>query len=97
MGLPNLEHDNIKFSLNLNDYLLKNPTSTFFISLETDTFAKYGFYKKDILIVDRSINNSFKPQLFESEGEFVLDLKPKQLGANSKILFGTVVGLARKI
>jgi DNA polymerase V len=96
MGLPSPGTDFEEFNLDLNQYLIKNPTATFFMKLSSNELAQQGFVKNDILVVDRSKLNTQKPQVFESEGEFKVFAKNKQ-PPNDSVFWGTVVGLARKV
>ena len=55
-GFPSPADDYIEQSLDLNEYLIKKPTSTFFMRVAGDSMKDAGIMADDILIVDRSLN-----------------------------------------
>lgn len=57
-GFPSPADDHIDGKLDLNEHLIKNPTSTFFLRVSGNSMINAGIHENDILIVDRSI----KPQ-----------------------------------
>lgn len=54
-GFPSPADDYIEGKLDLNSYLIKNPSSTFFVRVTGDSMIEAGIYSGDILIVDRSL------------------------------------------
>ncbi len=96
MGLPSPGTDFIDFSLDLNEFLIKNPTATFFMRLDTNMYARFGFYSQDILGVDRSVLTKNKPQVFQVENDFKIFLGDKNPPTEA-IFWGTVTGLVRKV
>lgn len=54
-GLPSPTDDYIEQHLDLNEYLVKHPSTTFFVRVEGDSMINAGIYENDILVVDRSI------------------------------------------
>lgn len=54
-GFPSPALDHTEEPLNLHDYLVKNPASTFFVRVEGESMIGAGIYPDDILVVDRSI------------------------------------------
>ena len=42
-------------SININEYLIKNPPATFFVKVRGHSMINAGIYDKDILVVDKSI------------------------------------------
>lgn len=54
-GLPFLGDDSTEESLDLNDVLVQNPNSTFFVRVDGDSMEGVGIFSEDILVVDRSI------------------------------------------
>lgn len=54
-GFPTSVDDSIELSLDLNQYVIKNPSSTFFIKVEGDSMVGAGIFSGDILVVDRSL------------------------------------------
>ena len=54
-GFPSPAEDYIDNHLDLNEYLIKHPSATFFVRVEGDSMVKAGIHHGDILIVDRSL------------------------------------------
>lgn len=54
-GFPSPADDHIEQQLNLNEHLIKNPASTFFVRVSGESMKDVGIFPNDILIVDRSI------------------------------------------
>jgi len=55
-GFPSPAEDFIEQKLDLNRYLIKNPTATFLVKVNGDSMTNAGILDGDILVVDRSIN-----------------------------------------
>jgi DNA polymerase V len=54
-GLPTSVDDNIEDHLDLNEHLIKNPASTFFVRATGNSMINVGIHENDILVIDRSI------------------------------------------
>jgi DNA polymerase V len=54
-GFPTPADDLVETTLNLNDYLIKQPSAIFFVRAAGDSMQDVGIYDGDLLIVDRSI------------------------------------------
>jgi DNA polymerase V len=54
-GFPSPADDFIDKKLDLNEYLIKNPLSTFFVKVSGNSMVNAGINDGDILIVDKSI------------------------------------------
>ncbi len=54
-GFPSPADDYIDRELDLNDYLIANPATTFFVRVAGDSMVGAGINHDDILIVDRSL------------------------------------------
>ena len=54
-GFPSPADDYIEQQLDLNEHLIKNPPSTFFVRVSGESMKDVGIFPNDILIVDRSI------------------------------------------
>lgn len=54
-GFPSPADDYIEKNLDLNEYLIKHPASTFFLKVEGESMIEAGIHSGDILIVDRAI------------------------------------------
>jgi DNA polymerase V len=57
-GFPSPAGDFIEKKLDLNDYLIRKPASTFFVQVDGDSMINAGIHSGDILIVDRSLDAS---------------------------------------
>ncbi len=55
-GFPSPAEDYLDKKLDLNEYLIKHPASTFFVKVKGDSMAGAGITSGDILIVDRSLD-----------------------------------------
>jgi len=53
-GFPSPADDYLDKKLDLNEFLIKHPTSTFFVKVKGDSMINAGIHSGDILIVDRS-------------------------------------------
>jgi DNA polymerase V len=54
-GFPSPGEDQIEKVLDINDLVVKNPASTFFVRVEGDSMEGAGIFSGDVLVVDRSI------------------------------------------
>ena len=54
-GFPSPADDHLDISLDLNEYLIKHPSATFYIYVKGDSMINEGIYNGDIMIVDRSL------------------------------------------
>ncbi|MCT4635337.1 MAG: translesion error-prone DNA polymerase V autoproteolytic subunit [Rickettsiales bacterium] len=57
-GFPSFVDDYIEDNLDLNKYLIKHPTATFFVRVSGDSMLGVGIHNNDLLIVDRSLTPS---------------------------------------
>jgi DNA polymerase V len=54
-GIPSPAEDHIEDTLDLNDYMVQRPDSTFMLRVEGESMSGVGILPNDILVVDRSI------------------------------------------
>ena len=54
-GFPSPAEDHMDISLDINEYLVKHPSSTFYIYVRGDSMIDSGIFDGDLLIVDRSL------------------------------------------
>ena len=54
-GFPSPGDDQIENILDINDLVVKNPSSTFFVRVEGDSMEGAGIFSSDVLVVDRSL------------------------------------------
>jgi DNA polymerase V len=72
-GFPSPADDYLEEKLNLDNYLIKNPASTFFIRADGESMTGAGIYPEDILIVDRSLQAKSKDVIVAwLNGDFTL-------------------------
>ena len=55
-GFPSPADDYLDKKLDLNEFLIKHPASTFYVKVKGDSMIKAGIYSGDILVVDRSLD-----------------------------------------
>lgn len=110
-GFPSPAADHIEARLSADDYLVKNPTATYFVRVKGDSMINAGIFDNDVLVVDRSLEPSIgQIILAEVDGEFTVKyLSKNQLlpanpnykpisfnDAESVALIGVVTGSMRK-
>jgi len=54
-GFPSPAEDHVEDTLDLNDYMVQRPDSTFMLRVEGESMKNAGILPNDILIVDRSL------------------------------------------
>jgi DNA polymerase V len=54
-GFPSPADDYLESNLNLNQHLIKHPSSTFFLRVGGDSMIEAGIHDGDLLVVDRSL------------------------------------------
>ena len=59
-GFPSPAQDYIEGNLDLNEFLIKHPTATFFVKVQGCSMVNAGINPDDILIVDRAVEPSHK-------------------------------------
>ena len=63
----------VEKALDVNDLLVKNPASTFFVRVQGDSMEGAGIFSGDILVVDRSVEaRSGKIVVAAVNGELVV-------------------------
>ena len=55
-GFPSPAEDYIDLGIDLNEQLIQNPSSTFFLRVSGKSMTEAGIHDGDLLIVDRSLN-----------------------------------------
>ena len=55
-GFPSPAEDYVDVGIDLNDQLIRHPTSTFFLRVSGDSMTGAGIHDGDLLVVDRSLN-----------------------------------------
>lgn len=88
-GFPNAAVGSHAKSLDVTKLLIKHPATTFMMRLSSNTWARYGMFAEDILIVDRSIDPDPRDiVIWCQEDDFVMT-KLKDAPAETPI-WGTV-------
>lgn len=59
-GYPSPAEDHIEDTLDLNDYMVQRPDSTFMLRVEGESMKNVGIMPDDILVVDRSLAAAHK-------------------------------------
>ncbi len=54
-GFPAPGDDMVEKTLDINDLVVKNPVSTFFVRVEGDSMEGAGIFSGDVLVVDRAV------------------------------------------
>jgi DNA polymerase V len=57
-GLPCAAEDDVEAKIDLNQHLIRNPTSTFLVRTIGDSMIGAGIHSGDVLVVDRSLEPS---------------------------------------
>lgn len=72
-GFPSPAEDYVENKLDLNEYLIKHPSATFFIRVSGDSMINAGIFSGDLLIVDRAIEpTNNKIVIAVVDGEFTV-------------------------
>ncbi|MDR6300256.1 S24 family peptidase [Mesonia maritima] len=78
-GFPSPATHYLERSIDLSEVLVENKEATFFIRIGGSAWENLGIYKKDVLIIDRSLGfKQGKIALVIKEGEFDLMKYPSQ-------------------
>ena len=83
-GFPSPADDYLDSRLDLNDFIVRNPSATFFVRVTGDSMLDAGIHSGDLLVVDRSLQ--------AKDGSIVIavidgDLIVKRLHFQQKRLF----------
>lgn len=57
-GFPSPAEDYVENNLDLNEFMIKHPASTFFVRVQGNSMREAGISSGDILVVDRSLEAS---------------------------------------
>lgn len=72
-GFPSPAQGYESKGIDLNNALIKHPSATVFMTIQSTRYQNMGIYSGDILIIDRSKKiNPNSLVVYESEGHFVL-------------------------
>ena len=77
-GYPSAAQDYIENTLDLNEYLIKNPAASFWVRINGDSMKDAGLFNGDLILVDRSIEpQSGHIVLATVDGEFTCKIYRK--------------------
>ncbi len=83
-GFPNPADDYAENSLDLNEILIKNPSSTFFVRVKGNSMINAGIQDGDVVVIDRSLepydravilamlNGEFTLKRFQKRGDMIV-------------------------
>jgi len=72
-GFPSPAEDHLDSSLDLNEYLIKHPSATFYIYAKGHSMNDVGIYDGDVMIVDRALEAKSKDIIIAViNGEFTV-------------------------
>jgi DNA polymerase V len=72
-GFPSPADDHMERRLDLNEHLIRNPVSTFFLRVEGDSMAGAGILSGDLIVVDKAAPARVGAVVVaELEGEFTV-------------------------
>jgi DNA polymerase V len=85
-GFPAPADDLVEKALDINDLVVKNPASTFFVRVEGDSMEGAGIFSGDVLVVDRAVEpRDGKIVVAAINGEMVVkrlkEISPKAPGS----------------
>ncbi|QKJ09400.1 translesion error-prone DNA polymerase V autoproteolytic subunit (plasmid) [Yersinia massiliensis] len=72
-GFPSPAQDYIEQSLDLNDYCVLNPVSTFYLTAQGESMVQAGILSGDLLVVDKSLQAEHGDIIIAAlDGEFTV-------------------------
>lgn len=83
--------------LDIHDYMVTHPASTFFMKMEGDGPKYSGIEDGDVLVIDRAVTaKEGNLAVLIEDGILKVEKLSKNNQAEELVLWGTVVGLLRK-
>jgi SOS-response transcriptional repressor LexA len=77
-GFPNAAEGSFAKQLDLTHLLIKHPSSTFLMQLDSDEWSTAGMFAGDVIVVDRSLDAKKTSQvIWWDHDQFVISLKTK--------------------
>ena len=95
-GFPSDVCDQIEKYLDINEHLVKNPVSTFFMRAAGDSMIDAGIFPRDILIVDKSIDTVDKHVVIAIVNEEFTVKRYRSVDGNSYLVDEKESGLTIK-
>lgn len=110
-GLPVPVDDNVDQEIDLNEFLVEHPASTFFARVKGNDMREAGIYNNDILIIDTSIepedgkiilasvNNELTIKYYRDiDGDLYLESQDRHfIPLSQEIMDLQVIGVVKKI
>lgn len=94
-GFPNAAEGSFAKELDITRLLIKHPSSTFLMELDSDDWSDLGMFAGDILIIDRSLNGrSQSYAIWWDHEQFVISTKSKVPHATS--VWGIVTSIIHR-
>ena len=93
-GFPNAAAEAADVPLDLNKLVVRNPTSTFYMRMASDSWQELGVNRGDILVIDRSLDPKPNDLVVISDGEeFALLNVPASRGSTDEAInvWGVVI------
>ena len=95
-GFPSPAKGSEEKTLNLDKLLIKHPSSTFFMNVDSTSYTRMGIYNGDLLIIDRA--KAVTPNslvVYEHEGSFTLGRAFNIQGET--VIVGSIVYVVHKV
>lgn len=86
-------------SLDIHEYLVRHPASTFFMKMEGQGPDGSGIEDQDVIVIDKAVSpRKGDVVVVVEDGDFKVDFlrDTKQVNSGELTVWGTVVGLVRK-
>jgi DNA polymerase V len=86
-GLPSQADDHVEKRMDLNDYLIREADTTFFVRIKGNSMDNAGIHDDDVVIVDRSQEASIGDIVLASlDGEFTVKTLAKNKNGSPRLL-----------
>jgi len=86
-GLPSQADDHVEKRMDLNDYLIREADTTFFVRIKGNSMDNAGIHDNDVVIVDRSQEASIGDIVLASlDGEFTVKNLAKNKNGSPRLL-----------
>ena len=86
-GLPSQADDHVEKRMDLNDYLIREADTTFFVRIKGNSMDNAGIHDNDVVIVDRSQEASIGDIVLASlDGEFTVKTLAKNKNGSPRLL-----------
>jgi DNA polymerase V len=86
-GFPSQADDHVEKRMDLNDYLIREADTTFFVRIKGNSMDNAGIHDNDVVIVDRSQEASIGDIVLASlDGEFTVKTLAKNKNGSPRLL-----------